>query len=68
MSFNFRLHGILTLRAIDAPCDDEAGFSGTKRPLMSTLLAKYNRLKDSQLYNKKPTLKLLDTEDVTEDG
>ena len=63
--FNFRLRGNLTLRAIDAPCPDEAGFSGTKRPLMSTLLAKYNRLKDSQLDNEKPALKLLDTEVVT---
>jgi hypothetical protein len=63
--FNFRLRGILTLRAIDAPCADEAGFSGTKRPPMSTLLTKYNRLKDSQLDNKKPALELLDTEVVT---
>ena len=66
--FNFRLRDILTLRAIDAPCADEAGFSGTKRPLMSALLTKYNRLKDSQLDNEKPTSELLDTEVVTWKG
>ena len=66
--FNFRLRVNLTLRAIDAPCADEAGFSDTKRPLMSALLTKYNHLKDSQLDNKKPALKLLDTEVVTWKG
>jgi hypothetical protein len=66
--FNFHLHGILTLRAIDAPCADEAGFSGTKRPLMIVLLTKYNHLKDSQLDNEKPAMILLDTEVVTWEG